>query len=111
MIIANLDNVEQSYGTRVVLDGVSWPIQAGQKIGLVGPNGAGKSTLLRIIAGEIKPDSGFVFRHREIHIGYLAQEPALDPEHTVWEELLSAAEDLARVEAEPRRLEARMADS
>ena len=111
MIIANLDNVEHSYGTQVVLDGVSWQIQAGQKIGLVGPNGVGKSTLLRIIAGEIKPDRGFVFRHREMHIGYLAQEPALDPEHTVWEELLSAAEDLARVEAELRRLEARMADS
>lgn len=110
MIITNLDNVEHSYGTRSVLDGVSWQIHAGQKIGLVGPNGAGKSTLLRIIAGEINPDSGFVFRHREMQIGYLAQEPSLDPERTVWEEILSAAEDLGRVEAELRRLEARMAD-
>jgi ATP-binding cassette subfamily F protein 3 len=110
VIIANLDNLTHSYGTQSVLEGVSWEIQTGQKIGLVGPNGAGKSTLLRILAGEIKPDSGFVFRHKEIQIGYLAQEPALDPDRTVWEEVLSASAALVRVEDELRRLEMQMAD-
>ena len=109
MIIVNLDGIVHSYGAHTVLDGVSWEIQAGQKIGLVGPNGAGKSTLLRIIAGEIRPDDGFVFRHKEIRIGYLAQEPALDPACTVWEETLSAATDLVRLKAELRQLETRMA--
>jgi ATP-binding cassette subfamily F protein 3 len=110
VIIANLDKVKHSYGTQIVLDGVSWEIQAGQKIGLVGPNGAGKSTLLRILAGQIKPDSGFVYRDKEVRVGYLAQEPVLNLEHTVWEEVLSASVDLMRAEAELRRLEARMAD-
>ena len=110
MIIVNLDGIVHSYGAHTVLDGVSWEIQAGQKMGLVGPNGAGKSTLLRIIAGEIRPDDGFVFRHKEIRIGYLAQEPALDPARTVWEETLSAATDLVRLKAELRQLETRMAD-
>jgi ATP-binding cassette subfamily F protein 3 len=110
MIIVNLDGLEHKYGTQTVLDGVSWEIQAGQKIGLVGPNGAGKSTLLKIIAGAIKPDAGFVFRYKEVHVGYLAQEPALDPDSTVWEEMLSASAELVRVEAELRRLEMRMAD-
>jgi ATP-binding cassette subfamily F protein 3 len=110
MIIVNLDNIKHTYGTQTVLDGVSWEIQAGQKIGLVGPNGAGKSTLLRIIAAEIKPDAGFVFRHREVRIGYLAQEPALDPERTVWGEVLSASAEVVRVEADLRRWEARMAE-
>ena len=109
MIIVNLDGIVHSYGAHTVLDGVSWEIQAGQKMGLVGPNGAGKSTLLRIIAGEIRPDDGFVFRHKEIRIGYLAQEPALDPARTVWEETLSAATDLVRLKAELRQLETRMA--
>ncbi len=108
MIVINLDNIEQSFGTQTVLDGVNWEIQAGQKVGLVGPNGAGKSTLLRIIAAEIRPDSGFVYRHKEARIGYLAQEPVLDTSQTVWQEVLSAAEDLARVETELRQLEARM---
>lgn len=110
MIVVNLDNIVQSYGSQSVLEGVAWEIQAGQKIGLVGPNGAGKSTLLRIIAAEIKPDSGFVYRHKETRIGYLAQEPVQDSTGTVWEEVLGAAHELVRVEAELRRLEARMAD-
>ncbi|MBN1136705.1 MAG: ABC-F family ATP-binding cassette domain-containing protein [Anaerolineae bacterium] len=110
MIVVNLDKIEHSYGTNTVLAAVSWELHAGQKVGLVGPNGAGKSTLLRIIAGEIRPDSGFVYRHKEACIGYLAQEPALDPARTVWQEVLSGASDLARIEAELRRLEGRMAD-
>jgi ATP-binding cassette subfamily F protein 3 len=110
VIIVNLDHIKHSYGVQTVLDDVAWEIQAGQKIGLVGPNGAGKSTLLRIIAGEIKPDGGFVFRHKRIRVGYLAQEPALDFERTVWEEVLSASTELIRVEAELHRLETRMAD-
>ena len=110
MIVVNLDKIEHSYGTNTVLSAVSWELHAGQKVGMVGPNGAGKSTLLRIIAGEIRPDAGFVCRHKEARIGYLAQEPVLDPTHTVGEEVLSGASDLAQVEAELRRLEGRMAD-
>ena len=110
MIIINLDGIVQSYGTQRVLEGLGWEIQAGQKIGLVGANGAGKSTLLRLMAGELKPEAGTVYRHKGIRIGYLAQEPALDPARTVWQEILSASTDLVRVEAELHRLEGRMAD-
>ncbi|MGD8735550.1 MAG: ABC-F family ATP-binding cassette domain-containing protein [Anaerolineae bacterium] len=110
MIIINLDAIVHSYGTQRVLDGLGWEIQAGQKIGLVGANGAGKSTLLRLIAGELRPEVGAIYRHKETRIGYLAQEPALDPSRTVWQEILSASEELVRVEAELHRLEARMAD-
>ncbi len=110
MVIVNLDKISHSYGVQTVLDGVAWEIQAGQKIGLVGPNGAGKSTLLQIIAGQIKPDDGFLYRHQEVRVGYLAQEPELDPSRTVWQETLSASTELRRLEAELRRLEARMGE-
>jgi ATP-binding cassette subfamily F protein 3 len=108
VIIVNLDKIVHRYGTQTVVDGVSWEIQAGQKIGLVGPNGAGKSTLLRIAAGELKPDAGFVYRYKEVRIGYLAQEPELNAEQSVWQEVLSASQALIRVQAELRRLEGRM---
>ncbi|MBN1657697.1 MAG: ABC-F family ATP-binding cassette domain-containing protein [Anaerolineae bacterium] len=110
MIIVNLDNVSYRYTTQPILDGVSWEIKAGQKIGLVGPNGAGKSTLLRLIAGQLKADSGFVHRHKELRAGYLAQEPELDPERCVWDEVLSASAVIVETLAELRQLEARMAD-
>jgi len=110
MIVVSFDNVTFGYGARAVLEGLCWQIQSGQRLGLVGPNGAGKSTLLRLIARELTPEKGSIVRSRDARIGYLAQEPRLDPRHTVWEEVLSAASELAKVQAEVRHLERRMAD-
>lgn len=113
-IIVNVDKVTYHHGPLLVLANLSWEIQAGQKIGLVGPNGAGKSTLLRVIAGELQADSGYLNRHKT-RIGYLAQEPRFVPVEdggpaTVWEAAMSANADIHRLEAEMRRLEARMGD-
>ncbi len=76
----------------------------------MGPNGAGKSTLLRIIAGELAPEAGTVVRDKKVRLGYLAQQPLLTPEHTIWQEVLGAAQDLQQVETELRRLETLMTD-
>ncbi len=109
-IIVKLDGITLQHGAVPVLSGISWEIQAGQKVGLVGANGAGKSTLLQIIAGVLVPDHGTIFRHPELRIGYLAQDPVFDPEQTAWEAVLSANAAFERLEAEMRRLELRMAD-
>lgn len=113
-IIVNVDKVTYHHGPLLVLNNIAWEIQAGQKVGLVGPNGAGKSTLLRLITGELQPDSGYLVRHKT-RIGYLAQEPRFIPvedggPETVWKAALSANADIHRLEAEMRRLEARMSD-
>jgi ATP-binding cassette subfamily F protein 3 len=108
MIIVHLDQISFSYVTHPLLEGACWEIPAGSKIGLVGANGAGKSTLLRLIAGELAPEKGGIFRLRGARIGYLAQTPALDPQKTIWEEAFSGATELAAVEAELRRCEGRL---
>ncbi len=68
-----VDQVGKRYGGRVVLDGVSFIVQPGQRFGLVGPNGSGKSTLLRLIAGELSPETGRVELPPSARIGYLPQ--------------------------------------
>jgi ATP-binding cassette subfamily F protein 3 len=69
----------------------------------------GEVTLLRLIVGELQADEGFIVR-RVAQVGYLAQTPCLDAARTVWEEALSANAELHRLEAEMRRLEARLGD-
>ena len=58
MNLVNLENVVKGYGQRVLLDGVSAGVAAGEAIGLVGRNGAGKSTLLGMLAGPSGPTRG-----------------------------------------------------
>src|SRR3989475_3929898 len=68
---------------RQILKNISLNFFPGAKIGMLGLNGAGKSTLLRIMAGEDTNFEGEVVRLPNIRIGYLPQEPELDPEKTV----------------------------
>ncbi len=77
-IILNLTDVSYTYFDKPILAGLSWEIQAGQKIGLVGANGTGKSTLLRLILGEHAPDAGAIFRVKDLTIGYLPQDAGGD---------------------------------
>ncbi len=64
---------------RVILDGITLAFLPGAKIGVLGPNGSGKSSLLRIMAGVDKDFLGEARPHPALRIGYLAQEPQLDP--------------------------------
>ena len=72
---------------RQIIKDISLSFFPGAKIGLLGLNGSGKSTVLRIMAGADKEFDGEVQRLPNIRIGYLPQEPQLNPEHTVREEV------------------------
>ncbi len=61
------------YGAQTVLDGVSFVVNPGDRVGLVGPNGCGKSTLLRILTGEELPDRGVVSMTPSATLGYMPQ--------------------------------------
>jgi sulfate-transporting ATPase len=76
--------VEKFYGpARKVLDDITLAFLPGAKIGVLGPNGAGKSTLLRIMAGVEEPSSGRAQLAPGASVGFLPQEPTLDPEKDV----------------------------
>jgi ATP-binding cassette subfamily F protein uup len=75
--LVNLENVVKGYGQRVLLDGVSAGVAAGESVGLVGRNGAGKSTLLGLLAGTERPDTGRVTRARDLRAGHLPQADQL----------------------------------
>lgn len=110
MIAVNLTNLKLDLFARPILTKVDWEIHADRCVGLIGANGAGKSSLLNLIAGELTPDGGSITRAKGLTIGYLAQEPRLDPDRTALDEALSAHTELHAIEADLRRLETRLAD-
>jgi ATP-binding cassette subfamily F protein 3 len=110
MIVVNLDRVSITYSSEPIFENLAWEIHDDRCIGLVGPNGCGKSTLLRLIAGELTSDTGFTTRQKGLTIGYLAQEPRLQPGHTVWQEALAASTQLADIETKLASIEAQLAD-
>ena len=77
MNLVNLEKVVKGYGQRLLLDGVSAGVAAGERVGVVGRNGVGKSTLLALLAGVEQPDSGRVTHARDLRIGHLAQQDRL----------------------------------
>jgi energy-dependent translational throttle protein EttA len=77
--IFTLENVQKLYDDLFVLKGITLAFLPGAKIGLIGNNGAGKSTLLKIIAGEDKDFIGEARPKAGLTIGYVGQEPKLDP--------------------------------
>jgi ATP-binding cassette subfamily F protein uup len=80
-----LEGVSLAYGHHSLLDRADFLLDPGERVGLIGRNGTGKSSLLRIIAGEAAFDDGKVWRAPDLRLGYVPQEPLLDPSHTVFE--------------------------
>lgn len=84
-IIYTMDRVGRAYGTKVVLKDISISYYYGAKIGVLGANGAGKSSLFKILAGIDKDFTGETSLAPGYTIGYLEQEPYLEPGKTVME--------------------------
>ncbi len=109
MLVLSVSNLEKHYGGHTIFETLSWQVQKGSKVGLVGPNGVGKSTLFKLLAGEMKPDGGAIWQESGTSLGYLPQEPALDPANTVLDEALLASPQIQALEARLHHLEADMA--
>ncbi|MDL9938535.1 energy-dependent translational throttle protein EttA [Gordonia sp. ABSL1-1] len=83
--IYTMKKVRKAHGDKVILDDVTMSFFPGAKIGVVGPNGAGKSSILKIMAGIDQPSNGEAFLDPEATVGILLQEPPLNEEKTVKE--------------------------
>ena len=87
--IYHMQGLTKTYtGGKKVLDNVHLSFYPDAKIGVLGPNGAGKSTLLKIMAGRDKEWQGEAWAAEGAKIGYLEQEPDLDPDKTVRENVM-----------------------
>lgn len=98
--LISLDNVSLAYGLDVLLDHVKLNVSPGERVCLIGRNGAGKSSLLKIIDGQIKPDSGTVWRKPHLRIARLEQELPRDVTTTVFEFVASGLAEIGELLAQ-----------
>jgi len=89
-----VENLSKYWGESPLFDGISFSVSEGQKVAMIAKNGAGKSTLMDIIAGLESPDSGKSTLSNDISIGYLRQNPDLNPEDTVLEAAFNSSGEL-----------------
>jgi sulfate-transporting ATPase len=90
-----MNNMSKAFGNgKKVLEGITLSFLPGAKIGLLGPNGSGKSTLMKIMAGKDKDFTGEAFAAEGVRIGYLEQEPQLDPNKTVLENVMDGLHEM-----------------
>lgn len=89
------ESVAKSYNDAWLFKNLSFGLLEGEKIALIGKNGTGKSTLLKILAGEVHADEGKVAINKDIKVGYLSQDPALEENKTILETVLSGGTKMA----------------
>jgi ATP-binding cassette, subfamily F, member 3 len=102
--------ITKSFGSRQILDGLDFDVEAGARVGVIGPNGGGKSTLLRILAGEEEADAGEVTQRRGLVVAFLPQQlegDARDAQHT----LRAARPDVEELEVELAKVETQIGDA
>jgi ATP-binding cassette, subfamily F, member 3 len=101
----SLSNVSLQFGGEWLFRGVSYRVNAGDRVALVGSNGSGKTSLLRLITGELAPESGTIAKQRGVSIGYLPQELiGAASARTLLDEAQSALEDVKALEARERSI-------
>jgi ATP-binding cassette subfamily F protein 3 len=93
-MVVSFNKASLFFGGRAIFNEISFQINPGDRIGLVGRNGAGKSTLLKLIAGDYSLDEGSKNMAKEVRIGFLRQDLAMDMEKTIMEIARSAFDEI-----------------
>jgi len=85
MPLATLDHISMAYGHLPLLDDASLQIEPGERVCVIGRNGTGKSTLLQIIAGDVGPDAGAIWRQPSLRLARLVQDVPLSADRPVFD--------------------------
>jgi len=85
------ENISKSFGNLLLFENISFSIHKNQKLALIAKNGAGKTSLLNILAGKDTADNGKITLKNDITIGYLEQDPYVDDNKTVLEEVFTSS--------------------
>ena len=110
MIEISVSGIEKEFEVgKKILDGVTFQVDSGERVGLLGKNGAGKTTLFKILTGELEPDAGEISVAHGKRVGLISQIPSYPADFTVEDVLNTAFERLHVMEAEMKALEAQMA--
>lgn len=110
MVILSAKDIMKTYGVDTILEGVSFHVNEGDRIGIVGANGAGKTTLLNILSGQLPADGGNFFLSQNTTIGYLKQKDNFDRENTVIEEIHKIFKPLEEMEKELTELSVKISE-
>ncbi len=100
MAIITLDKLSLAFGHHQLLDKVSLGLEKNDKYGLIGRNGAGKSSFLKLLAKVLQPDDGKIHYSDGLKVVYVAQEPELNPDHNIFQEVMSGLGNLTQTLAD-----------
>ncbi|MDD2278912.1 MAG: ABC-F family ATP-binding cassette domain-containing protein [Bacteroidales bacterium] len=91
-----VEDISKSFGDLVLFQDIRFTVGKDQRVGLIARNGAGKSTLLKIITGVESKDSGNIVWQNDLQVGYLDQNPTLDSERSIIENVFASAGEKAK---------------
>lgn len=109
MTIYSARSLKKDFGIKEILRDASFTLEEGDRVGLIGTNGSGKSTLLKMIAGLEPVDGGEIWQNSGAKVVYLPQQPDLDDDHTVLEQVFADSGEQMALIREYEDLSHRMA--
>ena len=86
-MLLSAENLSINFGSRQLLSQVNFYLNEGDKVGILGINGTGKSTFLKVLSGQLPPDEGKLTRNPNVQISYLSQNPVMEDNATLLEQV------------------------
>ena len=114
MTVLSIADLSLSFGTRRILDKISFSLADNDKLGIIGVNGCGKSTLFKLITGEHTPDEGSIFMAGDKTVGILTQDGAFEVDESLGDtplaQMIAAFPEMLAAEARLAEMEQKLAE-